>query len=505
MRALKPVDKKQTAGLLFLALLLVCNAVFLYLNAFRHFNLLDMGGFLDAGWRVYKGQRPYIDFIYYTGPLYLYLNALSFHIFGFGKTAILANLVAVHSSVIILVFFMLFRKVPLYITLAVTALTMPSFYWSVSFPWHDQTAHLFGIIGLSLLVWKLPFKNTRQASYAGLACGVLCVLAFITKSNLGLAYGLAFFAVLLSAGQAAGALLGFAAGLLAGGIVALGLIRFPAEYLDQTLAYSQYDGRKRLLEMLSPANWFLNYYWLTALLVSANFFLNARRARTMYSIFLGATFVGIFSVNTGGMIKEANNILWGVQIALAFIVLYALSAGESSARGKYCLRATQVFLLIMTVVLTAISVQYGLKLKAWTYGNRNPLTGKYALESAPLQGWMAYRMEGEAIDQIVRYIKTDVPASASLLNLTDMYIIYALTGRDSYRGVPFMFINDILPAPGKQREQVRATILANLPDWLIIHMGSFDDELRYLGITQEIKESYVQVLRAQFYLVLKRR
>ena len=87
-----------------LAALLVANAFFLHFNAFRGFNFFDMGSFLDASWRVYQGQIPYVDFIYISGPIHLYMNALFFFLFGFGKTAILIHLLTVSSIVIVITY-----------------------------------------------------------------------------------------------------------------------------------------------------------------------------------------------------------------------------------------------------------------------------------------------------------------------------------------------------------------------------------------------------------------
>ncbi len=68
--------------ILILLLILVSNALFLHYNTFRCFNFFDMGGFLDASWRVFRGQKPYVDFIYTTGLVRLYMNAFSFSFLG---------------------------------------------------------------------------------------------------------------------------------------------------------------------------------------------------------------------------------------------------------------------------------------------------------------------------------------------------------------------------------------------------------------------------------------
>jgi len=84
--------------------LLLGNAIFLNFNAFRGFNFFDFGAFMDAAWRVVNGQRPYIDFIYFTGPVHLYVTSFFYAIFGFGQLGVLMNIVVIHSIVILLSF-----------------------------------------------------------------------------------------------------------------------------------------------------------------------------------------------------------------------------------------------------------------------------------------------------------------------------------------------------------------------------------------------------------------
>jgi len=160
--------------------------------------------------------------------------------------------------------------------------------------------------------------------------------------------------------------------------------------------------------------------------------------------------------------------------------------------------------MIMVVVLTVISVRYGLQLKVWTYNDKNP-AGDYVLQSEPLRGWRCHRNIGVPLDQLTRFIKTYVPKDETLLNLTDLYIIYALTGRDSFRGVPPFFFGNAFPAPGPQLEQVRAHILKNPPDWLIVHFSTFRNELMFLRMQDLVMESYAPVIRTGFYVLLRRK
>src|SRR3989338_1931747 len=169
----------------FLIALLVLNAFFLNYNAFRTFNFYDMCFPLDGGWRIASGQRPYADFIYYTGPVHLYLNALFFKLFGFGKAAVLAHLIFIHSLVITAVFIVSRKYLPVWITALVTILTTTSFYWPISHPWHNQTALFFGIMAVVFFLIHFPLADSK-AFLVGAFPGVCVVLAFITKTDIGI-------------------------------------------------------------------------------------------------------------------------------------------------------------------------------------------------------------------------------------------------------------------------------------------------------------------------------
>ena len=119
---------------LFLPLVLVLNMLILSRVAFLDFSDLDWGGFLDASWRVFIGQKVYHDFFYHSGPVHLYMNAFFFQLFSFGKNAILAHLVTVNSLMILATFFATYRRVPVFFTILTTVHTLTSYYWIYPHP-----------------------------------------------------------------------------------------------------------------------------------------------------------------------------------------------------------------------------------------------------------------------------------------------------------------------------------------------------------------------------------
>ena len=497
---------KLIIGLVGLILILIGNAFFLNFNAFRGFNFLDMGSFLDASWRIFRGQRPYVDFIFYSGPLHLYMNAFFFKLFGFGKTAILAHLIVVHSIVITVIFFMLFRIASLPVVLAVTALTAPSFYWGISHPWHDQSTHFWGILAVMLLTRRFPLQDARRSFWTAFWCGVLAAAALITKTNIGIGYTILFFVVLLSSGQKSKALFGYLSGfLLAAVVFTVVFIRFPKEYLQCILFHVHSVGQARLTEIRILANWLVNYYWvppaivLPVVIVSRTY----KKYFDFIILFLGMTILGIFAADTGAIIRVANNFLWGPQVAVAFLVLYKIKEDLRFPWQRLLHQLSSILLLIWTVVLMLISIEYGLQLKVWTYTGKNPV-GDYVIKAKPFAGWRCDRGHGKALDLLVESFTQNVPKNQTFLNLSDMYILYALTNRDSYRGVPFVILYGMVPAPGAQAEAVRQNILAHPPDWIIVDLVTPGNEFKALNI-RELAASYTIVGRMGGYLLMRKK
>ena len=134
---------------------------------------------------------------------------------------------------------------------------------------------------------------------------------------------------------------------------------------------------------------------------------------------------------------------------------------------------------------------------------------RYRLKSGPLKGWMLHRQVGEQLDGIVEFIKNNVAEEDSFLILSDRQIIYSLSGRESYRGVPFHWFVGTIPAPGKQWIVVHNRIVQNPPDWILTYR---DDEkvhpinklFAYLQFPDPLLAQYVLVKYWNDHAILKR-
>jgi len=494
-----------------LVLILIGNAIFLRFNAFRYFNSYDMGASMAVSWRVFSGQDPYIDFIYKTGPIHLYMKVFFIKLFGFGKAAVLAHLITISSLVTSVTFLISFRRMPVLVAFLVTLLSTTCFYWPISHPWYDQSAHFWGILAVGCLILHLPFQSKRTAFWTGLFCGAAAVVSFMTKTNIGGAYGLVFFLVFAVSKRCAKAIAGYLVGTLLTVLFMLLIIASPRLYVQQALVdFAGTAIPNRFKNLLSISNWlFVNHYSIPVLMVVLIAFTHWIRTKKIFFqemliLFLGVTFVCIFSVHTSSIIREANIPLWGIQIALAFIYLYAIEKVREGNFGRLLHQISLIILIVLTVCLTALAAVRGFQLKYWQYIKRDPV-GVYPIKAEPLRGWLAEKEFGEALDQMVEYINMYVPKNETLLILTDMEIIYPLTERDSYRGVSHKFFLspplESTPIPGRQRRQVRENILAYPPDWIVTHIRPSPERpssfvtglLSYLDISNFFHSSYVKV------------
>lgn len=515
---MKNFSRRDAAGFLALFLILAGNGVFLSYNAFRAFNFYDMGAFLDASWRVYRGQRPYLDFIYTTGPIHLYMNAFFFSLLGFGKTALWVHLLAVHSTVIAVTFFVMRRVVPLPATLLATFLTTTSFYWPISHPWYDQSAHFWGILGVGLLTHSLLYGERRSPFVTAFLCGVLAVLSFMTKSNIGGAYGLAFFLVLMTAGEKKKRFLGYSAGFFVAAIAMAFIIVSPSGYFEQAfLNYGRQTG-DRFSQLGSFDALFRNHYWMATALVGFNLLFHLRRFRefaALFLLFLSVMGVGIFSIFTGSMARAANIPLWGIHMALAFILVYRMKDPCISLWPRRLHQISAGGLVFIAVWLILISARYGRELLVWKWIGHDPV-GTYPLQSKPLEGWLADPETGKSLDEIVQFFQREVPRNESLLVLSDLQVLYALTGKESFRGVPFIFSTQVnlIPSPGKQMEEVRHRFLTHPPDWIVdfakgaritLEREQVKDLADFLGLEEFIQTSYVPAGQWGDYVLFKRR
>ncbi|MBF0254480.1 MAG: hypothetical protein HQL11_05095, partial [Candidatus Omnitrophica bacterium] len=472
----------RVAGLLVLGCLLMLNAWALHHNAFKTFFLFDMNIPLDGSWRVFMGQKPLVDFLNNWGPVHFYAMAVFYWIFGFGKTALLAHVIAVSSVVITVLFVSSRARLPLWMTALACTLTTVSFYWSCAFPWHSHTAHFWGILGTALLIWRLPFSGRKETLVCAFACGFLALLAFITKTNVGLAYAAVFGAVFLAgSSRRLETLAAFAAGILASAIVWTPVfIHSWKAFLEQNVLGYGLHSRGRILRLITiPILWFSNGAWIFVLTGVANGVGRFKHSRALVVLLLGLWFTDTFTTFTSGAEYRVDVQLLGFIAAAAFLLAWRNrpeTGCAESFRRRWFRRVSIMVIAANALCLIPLHAKYAKELKWWSepylksveYEDYNPV-GSYALKSHPFEGWLCDPYKGKEIDEVVDFVKKTVPVNESLLILTDLQVVNALTGRQGYPGVTLFWIDGEWPTKGLLREQVRQNILSNPPDWILTH------------------------------------
>jgi len=511
----------MTLETVLLVIVLIGNAMWLNFCAFRGFYLFDFGLFLDASWRVASGQKPYVDFPFFTGSLHLYMLAIFFKLFGFGKFAILAHLVTISSTAIVAIFLAVRKKLPLMITTALIVLSATCFYTNRPHPWYDQSAHLWGILATSILLLQLPFQNQKKAFWSGLGCGAAALFALMTKMNIGLALGLVLLIILLLSSQRFPAMKGF----VLGGILALGVFftffASPIALLDniyQSFMYSEGANQSSRISRILPPSywlkrnfWLLNFYWIPAMIVIANLRLPRKYDRTTPALFFGTAFVAIFSMHTGSERYLAYIPLMGIYTAIAFLILSLVEHERCNKKQLFLHKLSFCALLIFVLAEIIYTLSFGYiratheshpEIHLLRYRN-----GNYQLQTGPFKGWYFDEFTGKLLDQIVGYFNQFVSPEDTLLILTDLMIVNGLTQREPLRGIPPSFVAHATPVPGKEFNQVRNQIINNPPDWILLHK---DDDYpvnpvyEYLDLGPGFLSAYMRVKTWGRYGLFKR-
>ena len=330
------------------------------------------------------------------------------------------------------------------------------------------------------------------------------MLSLKTKPSIGGAYGLLYFVCLLSQGWRWQALAGYIIGVTCIFFLINAFIE-SAHSLEQTLEYNIQMAQRRLHRLGVLKNWFVNFYWIPLLVVIGNVLVVRQKFSSLLVLFIGMYFLNIFSILSGGIIWQANIFLWGIFTALAFLVIYSFKETYSKDWQRYLWKISNGFLFFMTVGLIVISARDGYHLKVWSYISVNPI-GDYAIKTEPLKGWRSNPYQGMVLDESVKFLKSHMDDDDTLLVVTDMQILYALTGRDSYRGIQLIvFQKDHAPVPGQQVQEVKKKIQANLPDWIVTDAGGYIEIMPYIGMAETIREKYEVAKNMGHYAILVKR
>jgi hypothetical protein len=473
-------------------------------QALSLYNFFDMSSFMDAGWRVARGQRPYVDFQYLAGPVHLYLHALTYLVFGFSKTAILAHVSIANAIVMIGVFLVARRRLelPLLESALVTLLAGASFYGTVAHPFYDHSSALFLILAC-FLCESCPPATSRSAGLLGACCGVLAATSVMAKTNVGLGGTVTLAAVMAVGRHPRAALAGYAAGVLAGLAAFTLTLASPADFLhDTTSAFmpthrlANWRHLRSVVVRQVPYGYLLGVLGLVAIL-SGRRYLVEERAR--FVLVAGLLATAILMAWTSSFKPAANLPLLGV--ATLGVAGLARRAPESARIGP---GVSCAGLGVLLAIAGTQMARHG----PWVWHPAG-IRSDHRLATPGFEGWRCNRDVGEGVDRVVEFIRRHVPAQDSLFVFPDCTVIYGMAGRESYRKAPFLFHYGILPSPGRRMREFQQHFRAHPPRWFVRHRQRqvyfYDDVtlLKWLELDDLVERRYRETYRWGDFQVLR--
>lgn len=286
----------------------------------------------------------------------------------------------------------------------------------------------------------------------------------MSKTNIGAFYLLLFGVAFLANSYPGKSLLGYLRGIITGLLLCWRLIPSPYDFAQQALLHAK-SVSFRFHPLWEWQNWLDNYFWIPVVIVLVNILPILKKFWRQSLLFLVVSIIGCLSVMTGAMLKQANLCLWGPQLALAFLLMAEMKNHILALGRKKIYAASMAALFLLTIFLTILAVRSGINITAWNR-SRNQDKYYYPIKSEMLKGWLAYPWEGYPLDKMAAIIRERIPQTESLMNLTDFYIICALTGRPSPLHIPYVFLENQIPAPGAKE------IVSERQSWPIRRIGS---------------------------------
>ncbi|HEU0105974.1 MAG TPA: hypothetical protein VFT38_07365, partial [Vicinamibacteria bacterium] len=456
-----------------LAVLLLLMSWWVGVLALRRFDFYDMSIFLDAGWRVARGQRMYVDFFYIAGPVHPYLYAVLIRLLGFNKWAVLVFLLGTQAAVLASSYAMARRAFSPLLAALFAAAAGAACVLSLAHPWYDLTAFALLLAGWAAVDVFDPFAQPRH-SWSAAVAGATAALAFLAKTNVGLAGGgmlllaLVLRAVLLRRWRPV-------AWYALSGLVVLAILILtlasPAEYLRQNFVDFGTSGRLARFGRMGAVLTELPYTSLalaTAVLAWAG---GPRWSRRFLPTLLMAVVVfvtGVFSLWTGSSLVVGGGYLVGVSaILLGRVAVELPQADEGRPIRRVPAAAWRVAAGLLAVLILYWAA--GRALVGWNWRRSNVLAD-YALRTPGFEGWRCFRPTGEGVDRAAEAIRALVPAADTLLVIPDATVLYGMTGHDSYRGVPWAWDITSSPARGSRLyERTVNRLHQDKPAWILVH------------------------------------
>ncbi|HOW58931.1 MAG TPA: hypothetical protein PLO78_04295 [Candidatus Omnitrophota bacterium] len=464
---------------------------------------MDSGGFQALAYRLLEHQKPYVDFLYHSGPVFPLTMALFMTLFGFGKAAIFAHLLFTSSAYILFTYWIAKKFLPPAFVFFILLVTTVSFHWFYPFPNFGTDALLWSLIGVWFLLRAEPFKNPSSAFVHHFGCALSGVLACFTKYNLGLPFVLFFFIVSFFSSFRPAALLGFLLGMfLTVFLLRIFLIPdFHAFLFGNLLPYTITQSN-RIADILKPQTLMIHAYFPVLLVTLFYIFPHTKQFLKLTVLLTLSTLGAIIFFSTNSAHFFSN-----VPLLLGFILICQTYGSDQNSEMRTGLRQFKYGLAALFVLGISVMAYFSAFTLALLKDYHRQNT--YKLQTEPLKGWSSPSSWGPALDHLVPLIRQQIPKTDSMAVLTEMEILYPLTGHKSFKGLPLNFFMPHLERSEKTQSDIRNAIILNPPDWIITEnrhypLFPFNVIVHITGLDNFLLQNYRTVHTFGYYVVLKK-
>jgi hypothetical protein len=468
----------------------------------------DLSIAIDGGFRLLKGQLPFVDFMSPFGPVLYLQQALFFALLGVSYQAFLAHAVVINLAAVFIIY-LIFRPIDRMTALFAASLTGFWFYPPVGAPYVDNTTIFWALVSIYFVFRSLQDK--RETTWLILS-GLVVGLAILTKQNLGGLAALGILAFIYYEKRQLRSLFNFLVGLLVPmGLFFLYLLlnQATADFWHYAVRVHMETGRllgalpqilNRVWNSFGPESqlsvdyslWLAEAVLLLVILMVLGRAIEARDTDRKRLTFLSAILIP-------GHYLFARMSFNDWPIYLSFVGLTAGSLTFTIAPKRWRSIAQLMLLPILIFLGYHISVTrvvHGLP----------PADMTYALQAPRLEGVAVEPEIGVDLDDLLRYLDREVSEGEQIFYFGNRALVHAVLDRPSPQ--PLMWFREGVTFseldPHRSDQLLLGTIIEEDIEWIVIE----DDEvLRPFPETRNfILQNYEQVreVGSRAYFVYRR-
>lgn len=423
------------------------------------FQFEDLSIPFDGGYRIWLGQRPYVDFMAPTGPVLYLQQALFFALFGVSIATYLLHAAVLNSLAGVMAWRLLARRGYLLAGVA-TVTTWCWFYLPPGAPYIDTTAFFWTLVGWWALAegrglidrQSLSVASWRRRSMLVLS-GSAASLAFLTKQNIGgLAVGgLALLLILdlrdrrrqpstVPDGSGWNPLFGFIAGVALPWLLLAVYLSWSGGWQGFSHYFWEVPSASGRLKTLTP--------WALRMVIKA---VKPEAVNSTFAYMLGPALreLVVYGLSCFFALRwwQQENAVRRFWLASAVFLLLQQQWSYNTSNNNESLYWPYLGLLfgliypnrrragtLVLVGLLLASLGFGLSATRRVHDLKPSALGP-RLEHPRLSGLRLYPQEGEDFAALVAFIEREIDPSVSFFVLGDPSLLYGITGHTPPRGL----------------------------------------------------------------------